>query len=72
MFIIVSGAASDWVCDILAAGHARLTIDGREFGLTAPRLISGDEAWRAIGPDVKRPPRILRITEYLRMDLADS
>lgn len=62
----------DWVRNALAAGHARLTIDGRELELTAPRLIAEDEAWPAIGDDVKRPPALLRISEFLRMDVATS
>ena len=71
VFILVYGSRSDWVRNSLAAGQARLTIDGEEIELAAPRLISGDEAWQAIGDTVKRPPGMLRITEYLRMDLAD-
>jgi deazaflavin-dependent oxidoreductase (nitroreductase family) len=70
VFVLVYGARSDWVRNSLAAGRARLTIDGQEHELTAPRLISGDEAWQAIGDTVKRPPAALRITEYLRMDVA--
>jgi deazaflavin-dependent oxidoreductase (nitroreductase family) len=72
VFILVYGSRSDWVRNTLAAGHARLTIDGQELELTAPRLVSGEEAWEAIGDSVRRPPGVLRITEYLRMDLADG
>jgi deazaflavin-dependent oxidoreductase (nitroreductase family) len=71
VFILVYGSRSDWVRNALAAGRARLTIDGQDVELTAPRVISGEEAWQAIGEGVKRPPRVLHITEYLRMDLAD-
>jgi deazaflavin-dependent oxidoreductase (nitroreductase family) len=71
VFILVYGSRSDWVRNVLAAGHARLTIDGRDLELTAPRLIAADQAWPAIGDDVKRPPGVLNITEYLRMDLAE-
>lgn len=70
MFILVYGSRSDWVRNILAAGHARLTIDSQKSALAAPRLISGQEAWRAIGEHVNRRPGFLRIDEYLRMDLA--
>jgi deazaflavin-dependent oxidoreductase (nitroreductase family) len=69
VFILVYGSRSDWVRNVLAAGHAGLRIDQQELELTAPRLISGDEAWAAIGDGVKRPPSVLKITEYLRMDL---
>jgi deazaflavin-dependent oxidoreductase (nitroreductase family) len=71
VFILVYGSRSDWVRNVMAAGRAHLAIDGAELELTAPRLITADEAWRALDADVKRPPGFLRISEYLRMDLAD-
>lgn len=70
VFVLVYGSRSDWVRNILAAGHARLTIDGQDIELTAPRLIASQEAWQSIDDGVKRPPGFLRIDEYLRMDLA--
>jgi deazaflavin-dependent oxidoreductase (nitroreductase family) len=70
VFVLVYGSRSEWVRNVLAAGRARLRVGGEEVELTSPRLIGGDEAWEAIGPSVKRPPRVLRIGEYLRMDLA--
>jgi deazaflavin-dependent oxidoreductase (nitroreductase family) len=69
VFVLVYGSGSDWVRNVLAAGHARLTVDGQEVELSSPRLIDEDEAWQAIGDGVKRPPRVLRIGEYLRMEL---
>lgn len=71
-FVLVYGARSDWVRNSLAAGRARLTIDGQDVELTTPRLIDADAAWQAIGEGVKRPPGVLRITEYLRMDRANE
>lgn len=68
LFILVYGSQSDWVRNVLAAGNAVLTIDGEDVDLTAPRLVDGREAWRDLPDTVKRPPRFLRITEYLRMD----
>ncbi|WP_458687322.1 nitroreductase family deazaflavin-dependent oxidoreductase [Nocardia tengchongensis] len=70
LFVPVYGSGSDWVRNILAAGRARLRIDGREFELTAPRMVGEDEAFRALATDANRPPRLLRIKEFLRMDLA--
>jgi deazaflavin-dependent oxidoreductase (nitroreductase family) len=69
LFILVYGSASDWVQNVLAAGNARLAIDGDDVELTNPRLVGADEAWQAMPSTVKRPPRFLRIREYLRMDL---
>lgn len=65
LFVLVYGSDSDWVRNVLAAGSARLQVDGREAELTAPRLVGKDEA---LSEEVARPPKILRITEFLRMD----
>ena len=72
LFILVYGSRSDWVQNVLAAGHARLTVDGEDVELTAPRIVGADEAWAAMPDTVKRPPGFLRISEYLRMDRADG
>ena len=70
LFILVYGARSDWVRNALAAGRARLTIEGEEVELSNPRLVDEAEAWQALPGSVQRPPRWLRIRDYLRMDLA--
>lgn len=70
VFILVYGSGSDWVRNVLAAGHARLRVDGADVDLAAPRLIGADEAFEAVADDVARPPKMLRVTEFLRMDLA--
>ena len=72
LFVLVYGSGSDWVQNVLTAGHARLRVDGREVELAAPRLVGEDEAFRALPAEVARPPRLLRITEFLRMDLASG
>jgi deazaflavin-dependent oxidoreductase (nitroreductase family) len=69
VFVLVYGARSDWVRNVMAAGGARLRVEGREVALTAPRLVPEDEALRE---GVARPPRVLRITEFLRMDLVEG
>ncbi|MFD8555847.1 nitroreductase family deazaflavin-dependent oxidoreductase [Streptosporangium canum] len=69
LFVLVYGSRSDWVRNILVAGGARLRVDGREVGLAAPRLVGKDEAFQALPDEAPRPPRLLRITEFLRMDL---
>ncbi|MEV4242060.1 nitroreductase family deazaflavin-dependent oxidoreductase [Streptosporangium canum] len=69
LFVLVYGSRSDWVRNVLAADGARLRVDGREVELTAPRLVGKDEAFQALSDEVPRPPRLLRITEFLRMDL---
>ncbi|WFR73356.1 nitroreductase family deazaflavin-dependent oxidoreductase [Prescottella defluvii] len=72
LFVLVYGSGSDWVQNVLAAGGARLRVDGREVELTAPRLVGEIEAFQAMPDDAKRPPKLLRITEFLRMDLEPS
>ncbi len=68
VFVLVYGAESDWCRNILAAGRATLTVDGRDVELTAPRVIDGEAAWQQLPSTVKPPPRMLNIDEYLRMD----
>ncbi|WP_344842551.1 nitroreductase/quinone reductase family protein [Nonomuraea dietziae] len=41
LFILVYGSRSEWVQNVLAAGGARLQVDGREVELAAPRLVVG-------------------------------
>jgi deazaflavin-dependent oxidoreductase (nitroreductase family) len=69
LFVLVYGSRTDWVRNVLAAGSASLRVDGREVALVAPRLVGRDEAEQALPADVSRPPRVLRISEFLRMDL---
>ena len=68
VFVLVYGSGSDWVRNVLAAGRAQLRVEGEDVYLTAPRLVGEDEAFHALSDDVASPPRVLRITEYLRMD----
>jgi deazaflavin-dependent oxidoreductase (nitroreductase family) len=72
LFVLVYGSGSDWVQNVLATGHARLRVDGHDVDLAAPRLVGKEEAFRALPDDVARPPRLLRITEFLRMDVAPA
>lgn len=69
VFVLVYSSRSDWVQNVLADGRARLRVGDKELDLTTPRLIGQDEAFRALPGNVSRPPKLLRITEFLRMDL---
>jgi hypothetical protein len=40
--------------------------------LTAPRLVGAEEAFGVLPAEVPRPPKLLRITEFLRMDQAHA
>lgn len=66
VFVLVYGPRSDWALNVLAAGTASLRVDGKDIALTAPRLVGAD----ALPDGVPRPPKPLRITTFLRMDLA--
>jgi len=72
VFVLVYGSGSDWVQNVLAAGRARLRVEGRELDLTAPRLVGEDDAFQDLSDEVSRPPKLLRITEFLRMDLVSG
>jgi deazaflavin-dependent oxidoreductase (nitroreductase family) len=69
IFILMYGSDSDWVRNILAAGAATLEKDGEVFELVSPRLISKEDAWQLLAAQTKEPPRFLRVTEYLQMDV---
>ena len=70
IFILVYGSGSDWVKNIIAAGTASLRVKGEEISLESPRVITEEAAWELLPPTTKRPPRFLRISEYLQMDIS--
>jgi len=70
IFILVYGSGSDWVKNIIAAGTASLRVKGEEIALKSPRVITEEAAWELLPPTTKRPPKFLRISEYLQMDIS--
>ena len=71
VFMLVYGAQSDWVRNVLAAGRATLEVDGDTVELVEPTVITGDEAFERLPPGTKRPPRLLMIDEFLAMRRAE-
>lgn len=69
MFVLVYGAKSDWVRNALAAGRARLSVDGSDVELVNPRVVGPDVALPLL-PAKKHPPKLLKIDEFLMMDVA--
>jgi deazaflavin-dependent oxidoreductase (nitroreductase family) len=69
IFIIMYGSDSDWVQNVLASGTATVAVDGEQFDLESPKVISKQEAWRLLSPKTKEPPSFLKVTEYLQMDV---
>lgn len=70
VFILVYGAKSDWVQNVLASGTASLRSGGENLELSSPRLIGESEAWRRLDGIAKRPPGFLKVNEFLQMDIA--
>jgi deazaflavin-dependent oxidoreductase (nitroreductase family) len=70
LFVLVYGSESDWCQNALAAGSARLVVDGREVALTNPRVVQRADVLDELDPNLKPPPGFLNVTECLRMDEA--
>lgn len=68
LFFLVYGSGADWVRNVLASGRAHLCVAGEEVDLCSPRIVGRSEAFEAVAADVPRPPRVLALTEFLRMD----
>lgn len=62
---LVYGRRSDWVRNVLAAGSAQVESDGEIVEVTDPQVIGADDAFARLPADAKRPPRPLRIDEFL-------
>lgn len=68
LFIPLYGPRTDWVKNVLAAGEARLLIDGSEIELGSPRLVTKDDVWPMLPTTTRTPPRIKGQSKLLRMD----
>lgn len=68
-FVPVYGVNSDWVRNVLAAGSARLRLEGDTVSLTNPRLIDTDAAFALLPEGTDRLPKWLKIERYLLTDL---
>ena len=67
VFTLVYGSRSDWVQNVMAAGEANLEVDGNTVELIEPHIVNAEAAFARLPPDTKRPPRLLRIDEFLVM-----
>jgi deazaflavin-dependent oxidoreductase (nitroreductase family) len=67
IIVLVYGSRSDWVQNVLAAGAATLEIDGGSVDLVDPVVITADEAFERLPAGTKRPPKLLKIDEFLAM-----
>ena len=57
---------------MLAAGRATLEFDGDSVDLVEPEVIGADEAFARLPAGTKRPPRLLKIGEFLQMRRASN
>ena len=69
IFFAMYGANSDWVQNILAAGTAALSVDGVDYDLVSPRMVTLDDARRQLPPDTELQPGRVGGIEYLQMDI---
>ena len=67
LFMLVYGSRSDWVQNVLAAGGATLVVHGRSVQLSDPEVIDADAVLVRLPTGTKRPPRLLKINEFLSM-----
>jgi len=72
VFIPNYGPGSDWVRNILAAGSARLRVEGEELELTSPRMVRKADVWATLPAGTKTPPGIKDDSELLQMDRAPA
>jgi deazaflavin-dependent oxidoreductase (nitroreductase family) len=72
VFVLVYGSRSDWVRNVLAAGSAVLEVDGVSVELEGPALLTAEQAFELLPPGTKRPPKMLRIDEFLHMSESTS
>jgi deazaflavin-dependent oxidoreductase (nitroreductase family) len=67
IIVLVYGSRSDWVQNVLAAGTATLEIDGATVDLVDPEVITAEQAFERLPDGTKRPPKLLKINEFLAM-----
>ena len=70
VLVVRYGPESDWVRNILASGSATVRVDGEKYRLTAPRLVSQDEAVDRFAPGFDPGGDFYKAEHYLLMDHA--
>ena len=72
LFMLVYGSRSDWVQNVLGSGRATLEIDGGTVDLVDPEVITAEQAFERLPAGAKRPPKLLKINEFLSMRRAET
>jgi deazaflavin-dependent oxidoreductase (nitroreductase family) len=70
VLVVRYGPESDWVRNILASGSATLRVDGEEHCLTAPRLVTREEAVDHLVSGLDPRSDFYKAEHYLLMDHA--
>ncbi len=70
IFFVIYGRKSDWLKNVLASGSADLLIDRDTIRLDNPRLVPATEARTLLPPGTSEPPEFIKVSDYLRMDIA--
>jgi deazaflavin-dependent oxidoreductase (nitroreductase family) len=65
------GPNTDWCRNVLAAGHATLTLDGAEYAIDNPTIVGADVAGPLVPAATARTWKWLGIDNYLRLDASE-
>ena len=71
VLVVRYGPDSDWVRNILTAGTTTLRVDGEDYPLGSPRLVSQEEAVDQLAPRFEPDSDFLKADRYLLVDLSD-
>jgi deazaflavin-dependent oxidoreductase (nitroreductase family) len=63
------GPGTDWCRNLLAAGHATLTLHGAEYAVENPTIVDVDVAGPLVPAATARVWRWMRIQKYLRVNV---
>jgi deazaflavin-dependent oxidoreductase (nitroreductase family) len=69
VFLLMYTSACDWVKNVMAAGSAQLAVEGEEYDLVSPRLITKEEAAAVVPAETNLQPGRVKGIEYLQMDV---
>lgn len=64
---LVYGSRSDWVQNVLAAGGATIEFEGATVPVVEPEVITAEQAFELLPTGTKRPPKLLKIDEFLHL-----
>lgn len=66
------GTRSDWVKNVLAGGRTIVVVDGREYQVDRPELVTIDAATQFLPKRERRNLRVFNIDTCLRVHLAEQ